>query len=758
MHQGLTLIAGYISVLLRCFPSEADDIRLRLFQQDLSVPPEPPTSVIMLLWKLIRQSKVFKAGLSDFNSTVEMLGDYMSGSTASPITALSPSEQEWRMIIPFLELYTFVLRISDDEDFLSGLDRDDPAYQKQQLIPTRLRSCNLSTADVANLSLWLKSLAFALHYKPQLLAPSQSSQEYPVTDGRITNAAVGRPDVGQVRELITSTLRMLYDRDSRLQFFGSQHWLLSELPTHTFVDEVVEEEWKRQQHEDESDDESGEDNTQTDRDDNGTSYGIVTSRATADIIRRARIERDRSRVIPNAAPKRPSPMLEGARAILRFMPFAISFEARVGIFKKFMQMDKATRRRGLDDVGLWRFISGSHAHKNHAIIKRGQVLNDAYSHFWPLGADIKDPISISFLDQFGNEEAGIDGGGVTKEFLHSVIQEAFGPDQRLFVSNKQGLFYPNPSALDEKRTWLREQSYLDGTPEFAQGLEDLLHRYEFLGRNVGKCMYEGILIDVAFANFFLLKWSATRTSGEGSYKGSINDLRDMDEDLYQGMLKVKNHPGNVADWGIDFTIEDEVSPPGEPVRTVSRLLIPRGDTITVTNDNRLLYMYNVARHRLVSQPRRQTDAFLRGLRAIVHPAWLAMFNQSELQRLVGGDSREIDVDDLRANTVYSGIYTVGDDQREHPTVEIFWSVMRDFSDAERRDVLRYVTATPRAPLLGFAHLRPRFHIRDSGSDEARLPSASTCVNLLKLPVYKDRETLRSKLSLAVSSGAGFELS
>ncbi|KAJ8109029.1 hypothetical protein ONZ43_g6250 [Nemania bipapillata] len=135
-----------------------------------------------------------------------------------------------------------------------------------------------------------------------------------------------------------------------------------------------------------------------------------------------------------------------------------------------------------------------------------------------------------------------------------------------------------------------------------------------------------------------------------------------------------------------------------------------------------------------------------------------MFNQSELQRLIGGDSSEIDVEDLRRNTSYSGLYAIGDDGQEHPTICFFWDVMRNLKDSERREVLKYVTSTPRAPLLGFSQLKPQFSIRDNGTDEERLPSTSTCVNLLKLPVYKTAATLRAKLLYAVQSGAGFDLS
>jgi ubiquitin-protein ligase E3 C len=46
-----------------------------------------------------------------------------------------------------------------------------------------------------------------------------------------------------------------------------------------------------------------------------------------------------------------------------------------------------------------------------------------------------------------------------------------------------------------------------------------------------------------------------------------------------------------------------------------------------------------------------------------------MFNQQELQILLGGVNSPIDVEDLRKNTVYGGLY--GDD---HETVGLFWRV------------------------------------------------------------------------------------
>ena len=71
-----------------------------------------------------------------------------------------------------------------------------------------------------------------------------------------------------------------------------------------------------------------------------------------------------------------------------------------------------------------------------------------------------------------------------------------------------------------------------------------------------------------------------------------------------------------------------------------------GDQIPVTNENRLIYIASVAQHRLAGQPWQQTMAFLRGLSSMIQPSWLSMFNQAELQTLIGGTAASISVADL----------------------------------------------------------------------------------------------------------------
>ncbi|EGY17948.1 ubiquitin-protein ligase E3C [Verticillium dahliae VdLs.17] len=784
--QGASLLAGYIVTLLRCFPTFADDIRMRLFLGDI-----PSTGgnipVIKYLWQTMSQTSLFerichdKGSAHAVGSIPSLIKRYLSKSGTQEYSALE--EQEWRLTLLFLELYTFILRLSDDDDFFSGIW---PRIIENGEPQTRLRACSLTLEDVKSLTLFLKNLAFALHYYTneilQDLAPSLASSngldsflglaegQKASNKGRRTSLgpkglSFDKPDLAGLRAIVTSTLRMLYERDSRRPFLPRDHWLMtSKFDMEKFASSVVREH-DRQQEElaNLSDDEDQDE--EDDMDDDVEMENGVHTFAGQRLSQHAQIENIRARQ-RRAQKARMLSVIGPKLEILRHMPFVIPFDARVHIFRQFIYLDQQKRRQGMD-AEQWRMsminnpllpqrgLTGRH----RGSIKRGQEFDDAFEQFYELGESLKEPVQIQFIDSFGDVEAGIDGGGVAKEFLLSAINQVFmnQSDDRYFVENSQKLWYPNPIIFDK----FREETEKMGLPEAEKKdiLTGLSQRYEFLGRLVGKCMYEDILIDVNFAGFFLLKWAASGLTGEESYRGNVNDLRDLDAGLYQGLVHLKNLPADeVESLSLDFTVDDQISADGETVRSLTTELIPGRGSTPVTKDNRLLYISYMARHRLVVQPAQQTMAFLRGLRAIIAPTWLSMFNQTELQRLVGGDSSEISIDDLRANTNYSGLYVIGDDGEEHPTIQLFWKVVRGFTDAQRRDLLKYVTSTPRAPLLGFGSLNPLFSIRDGGTDEARLPSASTCVNLLKLPRYTDEETLRRKLVLAISSGAGFDLS
>ncbi|MCJ1438793.1 hypothetical protein MMC27_008183 [Xylographa pallens] len=797
ISQDAATLASYALTLLRVFPGRNDEIRMWLYlgsaQRSQGTGSERVVQVqaIQYFWEAVVQTDVFRSISLHPENAVALLKSDKSDQTSGRNIRSQDSHiqaQEWRVILLFLELYTFVLKVMDDEEFMNGAEPD------QHRQPSARRGA-LKLTQVKDLTIFLKNLAFSMYWNAAKISGVVAPVTTPSLAGYFGNSsgaaplsndntgALERPKdaviagvngmtLSYMQGMVTGLLRMIYERDSRRKFLPVGHWLMtSHFDMKGFISKVVLEEESK--HQNQEADEVVDDLLQSGVDEDNDLELLIGTNRTQQVRRIERLQLQQRKIAKRKQAEALAPRL----AILQHVPFFIPFATRVEIFHEFVILDQAKRRGGIVDADLWRMLVSNtrgpdDLGKHRAIIRREHCFEDAYKQFYQLGDGLKEPIQIVFQDQFGTDEAGIDGGGVTKEFLTSVTTEAFIPTggPNLFIENDQHLLYPNPAAVDQLKDNLHQVNYSEGSPEWNEAIRDLLHQYEFLGRVVGKCLYEGILIDIHFAPFFLVKWALTGGSGsatnESSYRATINDLRDLDEALYQGLLQLKNYPGNVEDFSLDFTIVDDISAPEHNTsangqlnqRTITRELRKNGAQIPVTNENRLVYISYVSRHRLQIQPRLQTSAFLRGLGSMIEPSWLSMFNQSELQTLIGGDSSEIDVSDLRRNTQYGGVYVIGDDNQEHPTVQMFWEVMKAFSDADRRKVLKYVTSTPRAPLLGFGQLNPRFSIRDSGSDQTRLPSSSTCVNLLKLPIYSNMNTLRAKLQYAIDAGAGFNLS
>ena len=323
-----------------------------------------------------------------------------------------------------------------------------------------------------------------------------------------------------------------------------------------FITSVVDEEQHKHQiqesYEDDADDMNdddgnGEEGGEEEFDDRR--YNLVGTSRTQQVRDFERRKRQQQRVARKKYLESVTPRLE----ILQNTPFFIPFATRVQIFRQFVALDQF-RRRGTDDPDSWRFLMMNHSQatgqdtisKYRARVRRESIFDDAFESFYGLGENLKEPIQIEFVDKFGTKEEGIDGGGVTKEFLTSVTNEAFTPNEeseQMFVENDHHLLYPNPSILDERRYFLQEAGLKELSPEWRDSIRDVLRRYEFLGRIVGKCLYEGILVDIHFAGFFLLKWALTGGSGaaskESNYRANLNDLRDLDEGLYQGLVREK---------------------------------------------------------------------------------------------------------------------------------------------------------------------------------------------------------------------------
>ena len=70
---------------------------------------------------------------------------------------------------------------------------------------------------------------------------------------------------------------------------------------------------------------------------------------------------------------------------------------------------------------------------------------------------------------------------------------------------------------------------------------------------------------------------------------------------------------------------------------------------------------------------------------------------------------------------------------------------------EKEKFLFFCTSLKRLPIGGFSKLRPKFVLSKAGIS---IPTSSTCVNMLKLPVLPYKE-LKEKLLYVINADAGF---
>lgn len=207
-----------------------------------------------------------------------------------------------------------------------------------------------------------------------------------------------------------------------------------------------------------------------------------------------------------------------------------------------------------------------------------------------------------------------------------------------------------------------------------------------------------------------------------------------------------------------LTFEIETYNYGE---AVTRELLPGGSNINVTKDNIHSYINRYANYKLNVEISEQCRAFLSGFRLLIPVEWIRMFNTRELQLLISGDKRAIDIEDMRRNVHYASGY-----HDSQPYIQGFWNIVSEMTPDEQSDLIKFVTSCSRLPLLGAKQLNPTFciqqcairHQSDDINSAPRLPSAATCMNLLKLPKYDTLEQLKEKLMYAIKSNSGFELS
>lgn len=320
-------------------------------------------------------------------------------------------------------------------------------------------------------------------------------------------------------------------------------------------------------------------------------------------------------------------------------------------------------------------------------VRRAYVFEDSYHQ---LQGKSGNEIKYGKLNVRFHEEDGVDAGGVTREWFSVLARQMFNPNYALFI----------PAQAD-KVTY---------QPNRASGINpDHLSYFKFVGRIIGKAIYDGRLLDAYFTRSFYKCIIGTPVD----YK----DIEAVDPEFHKSLEWILQN--DITDI-LDLTFSTEVDDFGR-LKIVD--LKPNGRTIAVTEENKVEYVRLVSEQRLVLAIKEQIQAFLSGFHDVVPKELVKIFNEQELELLISG-MPDIDIDDWKNNTEYQN-YT-----SSSPQIQWFWRAVRSFSQEERAKLIQFATGTSKVPLEGFAHLQgssglQKFQIHKEFSSTTRLPSAHT---------------------------------
>ncbi|KAI9329014.1 hypothetical protein DFJ73DRAFT_902704, partial [Zopfochytrium polystomum] len=356
---------------------------------------------------------------------------------------------------------------------------------------------------------------------------------------------------------------------------------------------------------------------------------------------------------------------------------------------------------------------------------------DAYAEVMRHPAtDLKKKLFIKF-----HGEDGLDYGGLSREFFYLMSKEMFNPFYWYSVlacvvfnqMNLLSLF--EYSAHDNYTLQINSQSGIN--PEH-------LNYFKFIGRVVGLGIFHQRFLDSFFVTAFykmILKRKIT-----------LKDMESVDAAQHRSLVWMLENP--IADvLDLTFAVDSEVF--GKHVEVE---LKPDGKNIEVTDENKKEYVDLVVEWRIVKRVEEQFRAFQQGFNEIVPQELINVFDERELELLIGGLA-DIDVDDWKKHTDYRG-YSENDE-----TVQHFWRAVKAWDNEKRANLLQFVTGTSRIPVNGFKDLQGsdgprRFTIEKTGEVE-QLPKSHTCFNRLDLPPYRSYDALDRKLTMAIEETIGF---
>jgi E3 ubiquitin-protein ligase NEDD4 len=351
----------------------------------------------------------------------------------------------------------------------------------------------------------------------------------------------------------------------------------------------------------------------------------------------------------------------------------------------------------------------------HIKVRRDCLLEDSFREVMrQTPEDLKKRLMIKF-----EGEEGLDYGGVSREFFQQLSHEVFNPAYGLFkyASSDNYTLQINPNS--------------NINPEH-------LNYFKFVGRVVGLAVFHRRFLDAFFVGA-MYKMMLRK-------KIVLQDLESVDSEMFKSLCWMLEN--DITDILYEtFSVEEDRF--GEKV-TID--LKPNGRDIEVTNENKREFV-ELKTEWIISKPvEGQFRSFMEGFNELIPQELVQVFDERELELLIGGLA-EIDIDDWKKHTDYRGY------QESDEVIQWFWKAIGEWESEQRARLLQFTTGTSRIPVNGFKDLQGsdgprRFTIEKAGECD-QLPKSHTCFNRVDLPPYKDYDSLKKKLTIAVENTIGF---
>uniref|UniRef100_A0A6Q2ZJH9 HECT domain-containing protein n=1 Tax=Esox lucius TaxID=8010 RepID=A0A6Q2ZJH9_ESOLU len=344
-------------------------------------------------------------------------------------------------------------------------------------------------------------------------------------------------------------------------------------------------------------------------------------------------------------------------------------------------------------------------------VRRDHLVSDALRELTVYSdVDLKKPLKVIF-----DGEEAVDAGGVTKEFFLLLLKELLDPVYGMFTQ------YAESNLL-----WFSDKCFVEH------------NWFHLIGIVCGLAIYNSTVVDLHFPLVLYKKLLDVAPS--------LEDLKELSPTEGRSLQQLLDYEGDDVEetFCLNFAVTREYYG-----LTEVKELIPGGDSITVDKGNRKEFVEAYLKYVFEDSVRELYSAFSSGFLKVCGGKILSLFQPSELMAMVVGNNN-YNWEEMEKNAVYKGEYSA-----THPTMRMFWEVFHEFPLEKKKQFLLFLTGSDRIPIHGMESLR--IVVQSTSAEEHYLPVAHTCYNLLDMPRYQTKETLRRRLTQAVEQYEGFSL-